>query len=431
VRLPRLQVQLQRRFYLVVALMAFSLLSGLATRDALSYRLFYVLAITVALAYVWNRLSVRSITLNVGRRTSQARVGDTIEEELSIESQSRLPKLSLEVRDVTDLPGYSGGAVVGLSGNLSGYARSNFAWTMRTPARKRGLYRLGPVQVSNTDPFGLFHREETFGEEGTVTVYPRIVDLSGFDILTAESSGDGRMRKRTHNVTPHASTVRDYAFGDSLSRIHWNSTARLGKLMSKEFDLGRSGELWVIIDMEQKIQAGELDESTDEYGVTLGASLAKMYLEEATIPVGLIAYGDKRYFLEAETGAGQFNRIMDYLAMSKAEGTTPLEIILATEQPLWDNRSALIVVTSSPRKEWAVGLRDLAGRGVRIGVALMNAKSFGGTFETSTNLEQLNRLGVPTYEISKGDDLAAALSRRGRSVNAASRQSVPDVGAPA
>ena len=58
-RLPRLEVQLQRRFYLVAALMAFALLSGLATRDPLSYRLFYVLAITLAFAYLWNRLSRR------------------------------------------------------------------------------------------------------------------------------------------------------------------------------------------------------------------------------------------------------------------------------------------------------------------------------------------------------------------------------------
>ena len=430
-RLPRLEVQLQRRFYLVVGLMAFALLSGLATRDPLSYRLFYVLAITLAFAYLWNRLSVGSIDLRVGRKTTQARVGDPIEEELSIESLSRLPKLSLEVRDVTDLPGYSGGAVVGLSGNLSGYARSNYAWTMSTPARKRGLYRLGPVRVSNTDPFGLFRRTETFGEEGTVTVYPRIVDLSGFDILASEFSGDGRLRKRTHNVTPHASTVRDYAFGDSLSRIHWNSTARMGKLMSKEFDLGRSGELWILIDMEHGVQAGELDESTDEYGVTIGASLAKMYLQEANVPVGLIAYGDKRYFLEAETGAGQFNRILDYLAMSKTEGGTALEAVLATEEPLWDNRSALIVVTPSPRQEWTIALRELAGRGIRVGVALMNAQSFGGVYDTSDNLERLGRLGIPAYEIRKSDDLAVALGRRGGGLDAASRQPAQEVSVPA
>ena len=430
-RLPRFRVQLLRRFYLVVALMGFALLSGLATRDALSYRLLYVLALTLALTFAWNWLSVRDLKVNVGRRTGQARVGDTIEEELSIESASKLPKLSLEVDDVTDLPGYSGGAVIALTGNLSGYARSNFSWTMRTPARKRGLYRLGPVRVSHTDPFGLFRREELFGEAGTVTVYPKIVDLAGFDILASEFSGDGRLRRRTHNVTPHASTVREYAFGDSLSRIHWNTTARLGKLMSKEFDLGRSGEIWVLIDMEKGIQSGELDESTDEYGVTVGASLAKMYLEEAIMPVGLIAYGDKRYFLEAETGAGQLNRMMEYLAMSKHEGDTPLETILAREELLWDNRSALVVITPSPRKEWAMALTELAARGVRLGVVLMNAVSFGGTHETSANLDQLSRLGIPTYEISKGDDISAALNRRPSRHSGASREADTNVAASA
>ena len=151
------------------------------------------------------------------------------------------------------------------------------------------------------------------------------------------------------------------------------------------------------------MQAGELDESTDEYGVTIGASLAKMYLEEASVPVGLIAYGDKRYFLEAETGAGQFNRILDYLAMSKTDGGTPLEAVLATEEPLWDNRSALIVVTPvAPGRSGTIALRELASRGVRVGVALMNAQSFGGVLRHVGQHGASRQVGHPGVRDKRG-----------------------------
>lgn len=426
--LRRFRVKIHRRFYLVAVLMGFSLLSGLATRDPLSYRLFYILVLTVCFSYLWNLLSIKSIRLIISNRTAQARVGDNIKEDLTIESSSWLPKLSMEIRDETDLPGYSGGAVISLDGNISGYSKSNYGWTMKTLARKRGLYRLGPVRVSSTDPFGMFSQEKFFGEESTVIVYPKLVQLSGFDLFAYQFSGDGRLRRRTHNVTPHASAVREYAFGDSLSRIHWNSTARMGKLMSKDFDLGRSGELWVIIDMEHEVQAGELDESTDEYSVTLGASLAKMYLEEATVPVGLIAYGNKRFFIEAEPGVGQFNRILDYLAMSKAEGNTPIETVLATEEPLWDSRSALIVLTSSPRKDWVFALGELIGRGVKTSVILMDTQSFGGQYDTGSNFEHLHSSGIPAYKIRSGDDLVATLNKGIRNVRDLSRQNLTSVG---
>ena len=70
------------------------------------------------------------------------------------------------------------------------------------------------------------------------------------------SPGDNTTRKRSHDLTPHAASVREYAFGDSISRVHWNSTARLGKLMSKEFDLDRSGDIWILVDLHRGCSGG-------------------------------------------------------------------------------------------------------------------------------------------------------------------------------
>ena len=78
--------------------------------------------------------------------------------------------------------------------------------------------------------------------------------------------------------------------------------------MSKEFDLGQSSDVWILVDLHRDVQAGELEESTDEYAVSIGASLSRKYLE-AGLPVGLVAQGDRRYFLPADTGTGQFDRI--------------------------------------------------------------------------------------------------------------------------
>jgi len=270
---------------------------------------------------------------------------------------------------------------------------------------------MGPVRAASTDPFGLFRRDRVFGGTNSVIVYPHVLNLPGFEVPAADLTGDSSARKRTHNVTPHASSVREYASGDSLSRVHWNSTARLNKLMSKEFDLGRAAEIWVLVDLHKDVQAGELEESTDEYAVTIGASLAKRYLE-AQLPVGLIAYGEERYHLPAETGAGQLQRVLQYLALGKAEGRTPLEEVLPKEEALWGHHSSLVVITPSPRAEWVAALVELSKRGVRVVVVLVDGSSFGGFLNTLDAQDNLYLAGIPAYVVKKGDDIPAALSRR-------------------
>ena len=379
-------------------------MTGAATGFGLFYRLFYILGLTLILGYIWNFLSVQALEVTVDRRSRRVRVGDDVEERLTIRNLSTLPKPTLEVEDLTDLPGYSSGMAVSLP--TKGFR----SWRTRMPARRRGVYTLGPVRVSNTDAFGIFRRERFFCDTDQLIVYPRTHYIPEFAIPAADLSGDSSTRRRSHDLTPHASSVREYAFGDSISRVHWGSTAKLGRLMSKEFDLGQSSDVWVLVDLHRDVQAGELEESTDEYAVSIGASLSRKYLE-AGLPVGLIAQGDQRYFLPADTGIGQFDRILEFLALSKAEGSVALETMLAQEEQLWGYHSSLIVITPSNRPDWVTALRELMRRRVRVAVVLLDGVSFDGFFNTVDVIPHLYLAGIPPYLVRKGDDIPVALSR--------------------
>ena len=380
------------------------MLTGAATGFGLFYRLFYILGLTLILGYLWNLISVQSLEVSVDRRSRRVRVGDNVEERLTVRNLSALPKPTLEVEDLTDLPGYSSGMAVSLP--TKGFR----SWRTQMPARRRGVYTLGPVRVSNTDAFGMFRRERFFCDTDQLIVYPRTHYIPEFAIPAADLSGDSSTRRRSHDLTPHASSVREYAFGDSISRVHWGSTAKLGKLMSKEFDLGQSSDVWILVDLHRDVQAGELEESTDEYAVSIGASLSRKYLE-AGLPVGLISQGDQRYFLPADTGTGQFERILEFLALSKSEGSIALESLLAEEEQLWGYHSSLIVITPSNRPEWVTALRELMRRRVRVAVVLVDGESFDGFFHTEDVVPHLYVAGIPPYLVRKGDDIPVALSR--------------------
>ncbi len=421
-RLSGFRVGLSFRFYLILVLGLITFGTGAATGFELFYRLLYVILLTVVASYVWTWLMLRRLDVTADERSRQVRVGDDIEETLTARNQGVIPKHALEIQDQTDVPGGISGAGVNLSSG------SSLTWDRKAIARARGMFSLGPIRVTGTDPFGLFRRHKRFGPPVSLMVYPRVYPLPGFEVPAADLFGESATRKRTHNVTPHASTVRDYAFGDSLSRVHWNSTARLGKLMSKEFDLGRASEIWIVVDLFRDVQAGELEESTDEYAVTIAASLAKRYLD-AELPVGLVAYGDLRYFLPAETGTGQEERIMQYLALGKPVGTVPLEIVLPNEEMLWGHNSSLVVVTSSHNTEWPVALRELTKRGVRIVAVHVDAQSFGGFFDSSEIPSLLYSSGIQSYTVKKGDDIPAAMGRPSITVGASALQGVREVAA--
>ncbi len=362
------------------------------------------MGITAALAFAWNWINVSGLEVSVDRRTKRARVGEDIEERITVRSASRWPKSALEVEDVTDMPGYYNGRAVSLA------TRGFRSWRTLAPARKRGLYTLGPVRVSNTDPFGLFRRDRDFGGQDELLVYPKTYDLGEFAIPPGYLSGESAARRRSHDLTPHAASVREYAFGDSLSRIHWPSTARVGRLISKEFELGMASDVWMLVDLHREAQAGELEESTDEYAVSIAASLARKYLRDR-LPVGLLSYGDERYFLPADTGGGQLERIMEHLAMSKAEGETPLADVIAREEQLWGTHSSLVLITSSHRDDWPLALRELVRRRLRIAVILIDGASFGGLFETLDTIPDLYDAGIAPFVVRKGDNVPLALSR--------------------
>ena len=393
---------LRKGFYLVLILTGVTVLTALSTGFVLFHRLVYILGLTTVLSFAWSWVSLKTLEVSVDRRSGKVRVGDNVEGRITVRYTSALPKPVLEVEDLTDLPGYSSGmAVVPRPKGLH-------SWRTVTRTRMRGVYTMGPVRVSSSDIFGMFRWSKLFGGTDSLLVYPKTFDLPHFTIPAAHLSGEVASRKRSHDLTPYAASVREYSVGDSISRIHWNSTARMGRLMSKQFDTGVSSDVWLFIDLFRDVQAGELEESTDEYAVSIAASLAEKYLK-LQLPLGAVAYGDQRYFLSADTGAGQYDRVIEALAMSKAEGTVPLESALASEEALWAYPSSLVVMTSSHRPQWVTALREIAKRRVRVAVVLIDGRSFGGIFNTLDVVPALYEAGLPPFVVRKGDDVPMAL----------------------
>ena len=396
----------------------------MGTGFSLSFRLGYVLVIMLVIAFIWSRIGLSRLNASVRRPNRPMHVGEILSETVNITNNGGLPNPWIEIEEITDIPGVMTGRIVDMPGMIA-----HRQFEVSAPMKQRGEFTLGPLVVRSADPFGLFPNAREYQGSEHLLVYPRAVPVPDFAMAHLNLSGDAGNRRRTHLASPHASSVRDYVAGDSMSRIHWPSTARQSRLMVKLFDQGEAGEVWVIFDQHAATVAGRDAESADEYGATIVVSAVEKYLR-MQLPVGYISYGSHPLMATPVRGAGQLEMITRNIATSRPEGEVSLVDIFAELDPSIGANTALVIVTASRSPDWVIAAEGFARRGVNVTVALMDRESFlddaqrTGTAEDSNQdvLVELVTAGIRTYSVAQGLPLAHSLTDPVRDTQIASQR---------
>lgn len=397
---------------LAAATAAVCVLIGLATGFWLLFRVAYAAGIAIPLLYLWTRSMADGLEVEVTRRSHRVTQGQHLEGQVLVRSRSLLPKIWLEVEDPSSVPGHSSHRVITLG------SRGVTAWSYRTPTRVRGVYELGPLTVTAADPFGFFQFRRTFGHVTTVLVYPNAPELPNFYIPPANLPGEGRFRRRTHNVTPNVAGVRPYEPGDSYNRIHWPATARTGEPMVKQFELDPASDIWIVLDLQQSEHAGEGEDGSEEAAVQICASIARHFVN-ANRSVGLISFGHDLRVDEPDRGANHYTRLLESLALARAVGDVPLSNLLLEESRRFGRHTTVVVVTPSAREDWALTMMSLASRGVKVAAVLLEADTYGASTSTLDVYGTLTAGGVYTYTVKRDDDIGRVLAAGSEGVPAA------------
>ncbi|MHB2022248.1 MAG: DUF58 domain-containing protein [Mycobacteriales bacterium] len=389
---------------------ATSLILGLAVgqTDLVRVAVFLLVAPLAALAVVGST----RLTISARRELAPARTvaGEPCRVTVSVANSSRLPcgRLFFEDRLPYQLGGSPRFCIEALA---AGHSRS-VSYTLR--CESRGRYRIGPLSLRITDPFGLCQLRRLYRETHELLVLPSVQALPVIS-LSGEWSGEKQARPRflaaagQDDVTP-----RPYRRGDDVRRVHWRSTARLGELTVRREEQPWQPRAALLLDTRACAHEGEGVHSSFEYAITAFASIAchfegrgfgvRATTDEAT------SLRDTAGLLDALAGLGQ----------SKGRRLSPGLNALASRP----GENVTIVITGRLFEDDLAALADchpVAGQGIVVLLDTWTWREFdqrsalrASAAEQTTRL--LRELGYSVLRAPRGTDLAAAWSQLRRPV---------------
>ena len=323
----------------------------LGERDLLRVAVF-LLALPLVAAAVVARTRFR---LSCTRAVAPARVptGQAAEVQLVLENVSFLPTGLLLLED--EVP-YTLGGRPRFTVDRIGPSQHR---TVRYPVRSdaRGRYRLGPLRLRLADPFGLVELTRSFSATDQLTVVPTVHPLPPVRLGGAwESGGESVSRSVAIRGDDDAAT-REYRHGDDLRKVHWRSTARVGKLMVRREERPWQSRVTLLLDTRSGAHRGDGPGSSLEWAISAVASIGvhaarRGYSVHLMTDAGLVAggadVGDEGVLLDqlADVHASQ-NRGLDAVA-APVRGAEGLGTVVAVLGLLDPEQASLLASTRTP-----------------------------------------------------------------------------------
>jgi uncharacterized protein (DUF58 family) len=193
----------------------------------------------------------------------------------------------------------------------------------RVPTRRRGRYRVGPLSLAASDPFGLARRAVTGAGDAELVIRPRVYDIVApvaIGSRVAAESEAASARAIASDLGSEFLTLRTYEVGDDLRRVNWRASARTGELMIRQNEARWRSRAAVVLDVHTS--AHDLD--SFEVAVEAAASVTERLVR-------------LRRQVELVTSAGEFlgtggaarHDVIDALATVSLDDTDRLAGVLA------------------------------------------------------------------------------------------------------
>ncbi|NIK75217.1 uncharacterized protein (DUF58 family) [Paenibacillus castaneae] len=282
----------------------------------------------------------------------------------------------------------------------------------QTPPLQRGEYRFKHTECVTYDVFGLFEHKGKFGSDTVFSVLPQTVSLRQWNGVQRGIRGpySHAIASRSAKETTQINGVREYLYGDRLSRVHWNATAKTGEWKSKAFERESLPRTIVILDRNHDGYGGEVA-TRFEVAVSAAASLLENGLKGDTA-MGLVSIGKEITMFSPKAGMDQRNLIMKHLTFVDADASHSLSASLKRADSMLEQGSFAIVISPDSGADVIRSMEWLSRRGLT--PCLLHISSSIDLLSHQTSWKHvMNERGWLVFEIRQLQDLPAVLEGGG------------------
>ena len=223
---------------------------------------------------------------------------------------------------------------------------------------ERGDQNFGLVQALIDSPLRLWQRSRLLGAAQVVKVYPNFAEVAKYALFATDNHlskiGIKKHRRRGEGLSFHQ--LRDYRAGDALRQIDWKATARLQRLVSREYQDERDQQVVFLIDCGRRMLAK--DDALSHFDHALNAVLLLSYVAlRQGDAVGFFAFAGPQRFLPPRKGVLAINTVLNNVYDLQPSTHASDYAQAASELVKRLRKRSLVVLVTNLRDEDAAELR--------------------------------------------------------------------------
>ena len=333
---------------LVVALLGWAALGLLASADLLPARGWAWAGGLLALVAAVDALRLRRLPLPDAARRMPDALPVGVVRDIALLLDNGAATLRVDVHDLHPVGWQADGLPRTLS--LAPHSETRIDYTLRP--LERGDAEFAGIHLRLHAPWRLWRRTVVLGTPQAVRVFPNFAPLAKFALLGSEQAsraiGAHVRRRRGEGTDFHQ--MRDYRVGDSLRRVDWKATARMRRLISREYQDERNQHLVLLVDTGQRMLAR--DGALSHFDQALDAALVVAWLAlRQGDAVGLLASGGTQRWVPPQRGAGAIDVLLRQTYDLQPQPLATDYLAAATDLSLRQRRRSLVMLVTNLRDE--------------------------------------------------------------------------------
>ena len=276
-------------------------------------------------------------------------------------------------------------------------------------SHRRGVFETGPVTLRSGAPFGFTTSTLTVEVPTVTTIVPRYVELRSFPILEPSSSPSDVLHERARTGAGQEYLgVREYRPGDPPRSVHWRSTARVGKLVVREFEEEVQTRVTLVLG---GADTGTPPDSAFEALVAAAASIG-IYALQTGHPVDMLRPGPERF--EHLADPDRFG-ILDWLAAATPIDTALTPLVTRSLGRVGRRGTVVLLAptTGAAAADLESAVRTVQSAGSRAIVVAARSQTWADDGEAVPgDGDALGSIGdgrAPVMTISRGEELSSCL----------------------